>query len=384
MKLLYIHNIPIDYQSANVIQVLQMCSAFSDLGVEVTLSVPFNENSNNSEINRRYGALDFNIIFQDRYTSSARLEKYINFYKVKKHIDEVNPDVCMVRTPLLLKYLKSFHIPYIFEVHNNIFNYRFRIFDNYLKKVIKDASESEYCIKMLSISDNLKKYWISKGIAEDSIQVLHDGFNEKYYLPSRSIEEARNKLNIPHNRKIVTYTGSLYENRGIENIINLAGEIGEADFYIIGGPEENKIKYENIAKSKDTNNIKFVGHVGHTEIPDYLYASDVLLALWSDNVKTINYCSPLKIFEYMAAGRIIVAHEYPTIKEVLTNGEDAILVNPSSITDLKKSVKKAITMNYTNKMADNSRNRAFQKYSWKLRAKGILDLIHQYNDIGVI
>jgi glycosyltransferase involved in cell wall biosynthesis len=60
----------------------------------------------------------------------------------------------------------------------------------------------------------------------------------------------------------------------------------------------------------------------------------VLLALWSKKVPTINYCSPLKIFEYMASGRIMVAHGFPTIKEVIKHNKNGLLARPDDFNDL--------------------------------------------------
>ena len=57
--------------------------------------------------------------------------------------------------------------------------------------------------------------------------------------------------------------------------------------------------------------------------------------IWTDKTNTMNYCSPLKLFEYMAAGRIIVGHDFPTISEVLTNNETALLVPPDSFEALR-------------------------------------------------
>jgi glycosyltransferase involved in cell wall biosynthesis len=144
---------------------------------------------------------------------------------------------------------------------------------------------------------------------------------------------------------------------------------------IIGGPDKQRLYYQKMAAEKELTNIEFIGRIEHKRIPDYLYASDVLLAIWSEKVPTINYCSPLKVFEYMASGRIIVAHSFPTIKEVLTHGETALLADPYSADDLLKKLQKGLSLEYPSTIAEQARLLAFEKYSWTIRAKKILESI---------
>ena len=75
----------------------------------------------------------------------------------------------------------------------------------------------------------------------------------------------------------------------------------------------------------------------------------------------------------MAAGRIIVGHGYPTIKEVLIDGETALLAPPGDFTKLKEKLQSALDDHSCEKLAVQARESAFSKYSWDLRAKYILD-----------
>jgi glycosyltransferase involved in cell wall biosynthesis len=186
----------------------------------------------------------------------------------------------------------------------------------------------------------------------------------------------RKKLHLPLDKKIVLYTGSLYANRGIDNILKLAKLFPQVYFLVIGGPEKQKNDYIKSALIQKTKNIRFLGYIPHFKVKDYLIAADVLLMIWSKEVKTINYCSPLKVFEYMASGRIIVGHAFPTIKEVLTDGETAYLTNPDSFDELQMKISLALAQNYPNSMAQTAQRLALNKYSWKVRAQTILESIN--------
>ena len=116
-----------------------------------------------------------------------------------------------------------------------------------------------------------------------------------------------------------------------------------------------------------------MGRIPHRNVRDYLYAADVILMLWGVSVPTIQICSPLKVFESMAAGRIIVGYGFPTIREVLTDGQDALLAVPGDYQDLERKLGLALEMPYPNSMAERARQLALEQYTWKQRAKMLMD-----------
>ena len=208
---------------------------------------------------------------------------------------------------------------------------------------------------------------------ETKIIALHDGVSAEDYKHAKNRDETRALLRIDSNKKIVVYSGSLYADRGIEVVLKLARTFRSVIFYVVGGSEKEKKYYESLAVQSSLQNILFVGHIPQQQVKDYLFAADVLLMLWSRNVPTINICSPLKMFEYMAAGRIIVGHGFPTIKEVLKDGKTALLTDPDSYDDLEGRLRYALSLDYPNDMAQKARNIALSKYSWEIRAKNIVN-----------
>ena len=130
-----------------------------------------------------------------------------------------------------------------------------------------------------------------------------------------------------------------------------------------------------MACDKKINNIIFTGPKPYTLISKYLFASDILLALWSKKVPTMNYCSPLKLFEYMASGKIILAHDFITIREVIDHKKTGYLVNPDNISFLINALRDILSDEKYLHMGINARKLVFNKYSWNKRAKLIIDKI---------
>jgi len=365
MKILYLHSSEYTSSMANLIQVKAMCRAMSEAGHKVILSLP---GKNLTKVQNDY----FEIHLREPVISNVKVDNYINFSSVRKTIRELNPDLIYLRTPLLLKHALGSKKPIIMELHNYMLHQGYGWLDKYWKAFLIKASKYDQIKRVVCISEALKDYWLRKGIPVEKLVVAHDAINHSQFESPLSINDAREYLSLPQNVKIVTYLGRLYKNRKIENILVLAKEFPDTLFLVVGGPDSQQKFYEQVAYKLKLENVIFTGQVPHEKITYYLYASDVLLALWSADVPTINYCSPLKLFEYMAAGRIIVAHGFPTIREVLNDGHDALLVQPGSIENLIEKTAEALNNPDLNGMPISARERVFKEYTWQKRVEQIL------------
>lgn len=384
-KLLYIHNRSFasnqtGYMNVTLLQVFSMCNAFARQGLEVKLYLEGDENSAEQLDAFKSTAfkdkMEFEVGFWSRVLKNGLLNRFFLRPKIKTIILHEQPDLVFTRAHSFLKPIMQTETPVIYESHNAKQHKRFHLLHKYFQRQVVNASYKNNFLCVLSISEALKKYWKATGANKSKLFFWHDGFDETLFKVQNGKEKAREKLELPHNKAIVTYTGGLYPKRGIDKIILLAKEYPEILFLIVGGPEKYKQYYEDMAKSMNVSNILFLGYKKHNDIPDYLYASDVLLALWSKHVPTINYCSPLKLFEYMAAGRVILAHGYPTIKEVLTDQRDAIICEPDNFNDLKHKLPLALEKSKTNDLGLNAREKAFNQYTWDKRAESVLSFIN--------
>lgn len=370
-KLTYIHTSSLTSKKANLIQVLSMCTAFIDNNIDVTLLLP--ESKDRSEIN-----VDERIKLKF-YSVNNRLPSSIKFtIGLSKFLRKNNLEgIIFIRQFTMVSPLLKHKYKFIYESHNNnLFSRRF--IDVILKRRLKRIIKNESFLLFFSISGELNKYWNEFfKHSTDKTDFYHDGISHEMFKETMTKEDALAKLDVKKNdKKRVVYAGSLYKDRGINNIVNLAKDFPELDFVVIGGPNSEVPELKSMATELNVNNLEFKGVVKHQEVPTYLYSSDVLLAFWSDKVKTINYCSPLKVFEYMASGRLIVAHAYPTIKEVLNN-QNAILIAPNSYESMKEGVLKAVTINNGSDIAEKAREDVLKKYTWKKRAAYVINFINK-------
>jgi glycosyltransferase involved in cell wall biosynthesis len=82
-----------------------------------------------------------------------------------------------------------------------------------------------------------------------------------------------------------------------------------------------------------------VGFIAHSDVPKRLVKFDILCMPYSDSLAASPWMSPMKLFEYMTAGRAIVAPDLPVFREILQNGHNAILCRPDSPGELVAAIR---------------------------------------------
>jgi len=120
--------------------------------------------------------------------------------------------------------------------------------------------------------------------------------------------------------------------------------------------------------------LTFAGLVSPARVSTLLRNADVLVVPTIDT-RWARYTSPLKLFEYMAAGRPIVASDLPAIREVLTDGENACLVAPGDEHALAAGIRRVLD---DPALADRLARRASEgvaAYSWDRRAERLEALL---------
>ena len=213
-----------------------------------------------------------------------------------------------------------------------------------------------------------------------NIIVAPDGVDPARFdcIPSR--DEARQILNLPKDIPIVGHIGSLSPTNGVETIANLVARMPEIHFLMVGdrgrGGALNYLK-EVAYNSGATSNLTTPGNVKNSEVPLWLSACDVLLLAnriapgW-DNRNAL-WTSPLKMFEYMASGKPIVASDQPVLREILDDGT-AVFV-PSTDADAWAGAVTALLQDpvRANFLGMAARRRVTKCYTWRARVRTCLD-----------
>jgi glycosyltransferase involved in cell wall biosynthesis len=352
---------------------MKMCQAIARLGINVDLILQSYDSK--FDIFKCYGVEPiFNVITTIPSTNGSLRHfihgTYSSFYV---WLNKQKYNLVLTRN-IIFTYLSTqfFRIPTIYDAHHPLVNVPARFAFNMFKK-------SEYLVRFSTNSRGLGKLYSELGLPEEKLVVAHNGVDLEQFqnIPSKS--EARKKLNLPVNKKIVCYSGNMYRGRGIDLLIRVSIRLQDVLFLIVGGLESDINTYRDIANEKKLENFKFVGFVPHNIVPLYLFSADALVIPYTsdmtiqDGTNAIGFTSPLKLFEFMASCRPIVATNLPAIAEILSDKINALLVGPDSADSLFEGIKRVLEDEALGEKISLQSASDVKNYTWEERVKKILN-----------
>lgn len=371
MKIVYIAGARIPTEKAHGLQIVKMCQSFASLGHQVELVLPYRKNKIKTDVFSYYNIKDnfqvktlpaCDLIFLDKYLgnlpfwlSEITFAFSLCFYLLFKKADVLYSRDIFVLPSLFFK--KNV----FFEMH--ALSGHFGLYSFWLKKVKG----------IVAITQQLKNALITKGIKQEKVLVACDGVDLKQFSLPLSKGQAREELQLPLDKKIVLYTGHLYDWKGADILLESSKLLKEALFIFVGGTDKDIASFKE--KANGLSNILIVGRKPHSQIPLWLSAADVLV-LPNTAKKEISllWTSPLKMFEYMASNRPIVAADLPSLREILNN-KNSVLVAPDNPQEISRGIKKLLDdANLGNSLAKQALDDV-QQYDWSKRAERITNFM---------
>jgi glycosyltransferase involved in cell wall biosynthesis len=209
----------------------------------------------------------------------------------------------------------------------------------------------------------------------DEVVIAPNGVELERFASLPDPVTARQKLNLPSTPTVMC-TGHLYAGRGADLFLALAKEIPQAHFVWVGGRPDDIATWKSRAQS---DNVTFTGFIPNNDLPLYQSAADILLMPYSRSIMgssgtadSASVASPMKMFEYMAAGRAIVTADLPVIREVL-NKKNAVFCEPDVMGNWKSALEDLLKDETKRDALGKQAKQDVQGYTWIARAKKIMN-----------
>ncbi|MBI3305366.1 glycosyltransferase family 4 protein [Candidatus Parcubacteria bacterium] len=227
--------------------------------------------------------------------------------------------------------------------------------------------------RLVAISHGVQDALLVCGVAAEKITVAPDGVDLASFERTLNRAEARTMLNLPAHAHLVVYAGNLFPWKGVDTLIEATPDLPEGtEVIFVGGSPDQLARARRFVQSRAIDHVQFVGHQLPTDVPQYLAAADVLVLPTSAREPIgARFTSPLKLFEYMAVGRPIVASDVPSSREVLT-GETAIFVRADSPSSLAEGIGRALRDPEFSAKISKKAHEVVKSYSWANRVRFIL------------
>ena len=357
--------------TANSIQVMKVCQSYFQLGHDVTLIVPGKKSANWDEISNIFG---IQTRFSIKYIPTLRILRRYDFsFSSGLLMVFKNFDLIHTWMPQIASIAGLLGKPYILELHGMPTG-------KVGPKIYKDIIFSKHKKRFLCITKALKEMYEKEykfKFKNSEIQIAPNGVVLEPYLNLPESTEIKNNLGISGHFTAV-YTGHLYQGRGMDLLIELAKHLPEVQFVWVGGREKDVKLWRDYIDKNQIKNITLKGFVGNEYIPTYQSAGDVLLMPYENSISgssggnSVDFCSPMKMFEYMAAGKPIISSDLPILHEVL-NEKNAIFCSYNDINQWVDAIKLIKNDPGYGIRLGNQARMDVEQYSWIERVKKSLD-----------
>jgi glycosyltransferase involved in cell wall biosynthesis len=312
MRIVCVSASQVPSDAANSIQVMKVCQAFARLGHEVTLLVPGRETAG-VDLRTHYG-LQTSFPVEWLHVRNRRFFPWL----AVRHARTLKAEV-LYTWPVQAAGLGLLSgLPVILEMHDLPAGYFgpfwFRLF-------LHQAGRK----RLLPITDALRRRLEARyhtRLRDEQVVVAPDGVDLERYTGLPGPESARRELGLPPGLTVAG-TGHLYAGRGADLFLKLAADFPQTNFLWVGGRPADVEAWRQRAVLAHLDHVTFTGFVPNASIPLYQAAAEVLLMPYGRTVTasgggdTSEICSPMKMFEYMAAGGAILTSDLPVLREVL-------------------------------------------------------------------
>jgi glycosyltransferase involved in cell wall biosynthesis len=230
----------------------------------------------------------------------------------------------------------------------------------------------------------LKKSELVVAIEEGWKQYFQKEIGEEVYLVPTSINlekfrfrNVRSELNLPISDKLILYMGSLLEYRRLDLLLKAFNKIRAENLkLVLAGPHTGNIEYlkDLIQKLNLKESVILLPWLPYSLIPSLIYSCDVCVDPWPrSGIEESVY--GLKILEYMATGKPVLAIDIKGNRAIIKNGYNGVLAKPT-VQDISKKLLLLLNdLDFSNKLGQNALKTIKEKHDSKLVANKFEKLI---------
>jgi glycosyltransferase involved in cell wall biosynthesis len=379
MKILYHHRIR--SKDGQYVHVEEMIAALKALGHEIVIVAP------TAMEKEEFGADAGMVAWMKRHLPRMLYEllefayAVLAYFRLRRAVREHRPDCLYERYNLFLPagiWLKRrYHLPMLLEVNAPLYEERARYDGIALRRLARWTQHSTWrgADYVLPVTRVLGDMVAAAGVSEARIRVIPNGIDPARFSAAPDTATAKRMLGL-QDKLVLGFTGFLRDWHGLDGVIDLIARDADAarHLLVIGdGPARATLEAQ-ARRLGIADRLTITGIVGRDDIARHVAAFDVAL-----QPAVVAYASPLKLFEYLALGRAIVAPAQPNIMEILSDGQNAVLFEPGNPDALAAAIERVSRdAELRQRIAAGARaSIAEQGLTWHRNAERVSQLFHE-------
>ena len=267
------------------------------------------------------------------------------YLRLSRAVREHQPDCLYERYNLFQPagvWIKRFYrLPFLLEINAPIFAERARYDGISLQRIARWSERytwrnADLVLPVTQVLGNMVQH---EGVPPERITVIPNGINSERFAANPDTAQAKRALGL-EGLFVLGFTGFVRDWHGMDKVIDFIAQAGaqwHCHLLLVGdGPVRDALE-QQAQRLGIADHVTFTGVVQRDEVASYVAAFDIAL-----QPAVVAYASPLKLFEYLALGRAIVAPSQANIREVLQDGVNALLFDPADDAGLVKAIQRLI------------------------------------------
>jgi glycosyltransferase involved in cell wall biosynthesis len=386
VRILYFADIRFPLERANGIQTMETCHALAERGHRVDLVVRADTQQPARDPFTYYALPPNDRLVIERAPVSgpqfARRTGYLAF-SVGRAMGRGRADVVMTRdlgvAALVCAMPGALRAPVVYESHGYAPHVAAA-----LPELVSTA-HAPSAAKLARLARREARVWrdadgyvtITAGLAQE-LSARHGTRSHVAVIPDGVRLGVKSRLSHLEDRDLtptvptVAYAGHLYAWKGVDVLLEAIARVPAVQGLIVGGhdaePDLARVKALAAQLGIDAR-VTFTGLVEPSRVPELLRRATVLVLPNPASAISTRYTSPLKLFEYLAAGRAIVASDLPAIREVVHDGVEVLLVAPGDPAALAAGITRLLDDPALAASLARAASDLAPQYSWHRRAE---------------
>ena len=373
MRILYHHRTLAD--GAEGIHIAAMVEAFSSLGHEVRILGVRPEDAVSSR--RGVAGAVRHLLPQAMFEVSSLALNGLEYLAVTRQIRRFRPDLLYKRHAKLdigaLVAGSHAGIPSVLEVNSLFTQGAYHEHEPIaLRQVAVRLERRALALAKVVVAVSTPLARQAETLACRPVVVVPNGVDLATFEPGRAdADRIRAKYGLT-SPVTIGWSGILRDWHGVGNLLEAAAGVPDTHVLIVGdGPARAGLERQVAALRMDAR-VTITGRVAHREMPDYVAAMDV--AVVAD--ERTGVASPMKLLEYMAMARAVVAPRLDNIRDLITDGVDGVLFTAGDIGTLRGALRlTAADASLRESLGRNARLRVERGLTWRRNAERVISLV---------
>ena len=372
MKIAVITNSRVPSLTANSIQAMKVCDALTELGHDLRVFAPAEtEPLSWDELAKHYGLrFPFQI---DWLPSASALKRFDFIWYAQSAAGRFKADIIYTWLPQSAVLGLWQRYPVVLEMHADVAG---RLGPWWLRQFWKTGGRKRLLVTTQALRKALERSTRLE-FPDEAVQVAPNGVDLERYRNLPDPIEARHQLNLKDGLT-VGFTGHFYAGRGMDLLFDLARALPNVNFLWAGGTPDAVEEWLAKLNAAQVSNVTLTGFIENSRLPLYQAAADILLMPYGRSISgssgqdIAEGINPMKMFEYMAAGRAIITTDLSVIREVLDETR-AAFCPPGDMSAWKSAIENLLSDEKQRSMLASNARREVEKHTWLARAQRALD-----------